>query len=359
VPEIAISEIVIGKRHRKDMGDIAELAADISTIDMLEPIVVRPIAGGRYELACGERRLRATQLNGQTHIAAIVRPLTDAEMVRAEFSENTHRKSFTLSEAVAIKRRLEPLEKAAAKERQQAGLKQGKEASRAGELPKREKGRAADKASKATGRARRTLEKAEAIVDAAKPNPKRFGKLKKDMDRTGRVDGPFKRLKVMRQADAIRAEPSHRRSQAMALIVALSSIYRGPTSCATTTRRIVPYGLIPRCPSRRCAKFRSARSCTPTLCCGCGFRISSWCTAPINSRGPWPAARSAATRRCSSPRRSSGLVTAKTVHIRQPVSAGVAGLERTGGVRHRDQGQRPPSWRCRCRTLRPRQGWPS
>jgi ParB-like chromosome segregation protein Spo0J len=51
VTEIAISEIVIGKRHRKDMGDIAELASDIATIDMLEPIVVRPIDGGRYELA--------------------------------------------------------------------------------------------------------------------------------------------------------------------------------------------------------------------------------------------------------------------------------------------------------------------
>jgi ParB family transcriptional regulator, chromosome partitioning protein len=109
-------------------------------------------------------------MNGQTHIAATVRPLTDVEMVRAEFSENTHRKNFTLSEAVAVKRGLEPLEKVAAKERQQAGLKQGKEAPRAGKLPKREKGRAADKAAKATGIARRTLEKAEAIVDAQNLN---------------------------------------------------------------------------------------------------------------------------------------------------------------------------------------------
>jgi hypothetical protein len=45
-----------------------------------------------------------------------------------------------------------------------------------------------------------------AIAKAAKVEPGKFGKLKEDMDRTGRVDGPFKRLKVMRQAAAIRQE---------------------------------------------------------------------------------------------------------------------------------------------------------
>jgi len=45
------------------------------------------------------------------------------------------------------------------------------------------------------------------VRDAAKADPERFGKLAVDMDRTGRVDGPFKRLKVARQAAAIRAEP--------------------------------------------------------------------------------------------------------------------------------------------------------
>jgi hypothetical protein len=62
---------------------------------------------------------------------------------------------FTLSEAVAIKRALETLEKAAAKARMLAGKPSGN-------LPK---GRAADKAAKATGMARRTLEKAEARVN--------------------------------------------------------------------------------------------------------------------------------------------------------------------------------------------------
>jgi hypothetical protein len=64
-------------------------------------------------------------------------------------------------------------------------------------------GRAADRAAKATGMARRTLEKAEAIVDAAEVEPKKYGKLLDEMDRTGRVNGAYRRLKVARQAEGI------------------------------------------------------------------------------------------------------------------------------------------------------------
>ena len=74
-------------------------------------------------------------------------------------------------------------------------------------MPEPSKGNALDKAAKATGKARRTLDKAEAIVAAAEAEPDRFGGLLADMDRTGRVNGPFKRLRVAQQAAAIRAEP--------------------------------------------------------------------------------------------------------------------------------------------------------
>jgi N6-adenosine-specific RNA methylase IME4 len=69
------------------------------------------------------------------------------------------------------------------------------------------KGRAADKASGFTGYSRVTLAKAEAIVDAAEAEPERYGKLLADMDRAGRVNAVFKRLKVARQAEQIRADP--------------------------------------------------------------------------------------------------------------------------------------------------------
>jgi hypothetical protein len=151
-------------------------------------------------LIWGERRLRAAKLLGWADIP--VKIVNINSIARAEFAENTVRKDFTLSEAVAIKRALEPLEKAAAKARQ--GTRTDKHP---GKLPTSSKGRAADKAAKATGMARRTLEKAEAIVDAAEAEPEKFGKLLADMDRTGQVHGVFRRLNIAKQAERIRAEP--------------------------------------------------------------------------------------------------------------------------------------------------------
>jgi len=196
-----IDEIVIGERTRRDLGDIEGLAASINELGLLQPVVVRP--DGR--LIAGERRLAAAKFIGWNEIP--IRVIDLDAVVRGEFAENTCRKDFTLSEAVAIKRALEPLEKAAAKERQrEAGRQRGRGKKASGKLPGA-KGEAADKAAKATGMARRTLEKAEAVVSAAEAEPAKFGKLLADMDRTGRVDAPFRRLNVMRQAERIRAEP--------------------------------------------------------------------------------------------------------------------------------------------------------
>jgi N6-adenosine-specific RNA methylase IME4 len=197
-----IDEIVIGERTRRDLGDLDGLAASINELGLLQPVVVRP--DGR--LIAGERRLAAAKLIGWNEIP--IRVIDLDAVVRGEYAENTFRKNFTLSEAVAIKRALEPLEKAAAKERQrEGGRKGGRGKIGSGKLPEPIKGQAADKAAKATGMARRTLEKAEAVVDAAESEPERFGKLLEDMDRTGRAHGPYKRLRVIQQARVIRAEP--------------------------------------------------------------------------------------------------------------------------------------------------------
>jgi N6-adenosine-specific RNA methylase IME4 len=190
-----VKEIRVGKRHREDLGDIDALAASIAHVGLLHPIVIRP--DGR--LIAGERRLAACKRLGWTHIPATVVALDD--IVRGEFAENAVRKDFTLSEAVAIKTTLESIEAKEAKQRQ--GTRTDKHP---GKFPKSSKGRAADKAAKVTGLSR-TLEKAKAVVDAAEAEPERFGKLKEDMDRTGRANGPFKRLKVIRQAEEIRKEP--------------------------------------------------------------------------------------------------------------------------------------------------------
>jgi hypothetical protein len=107
-----ISAIILGKRHRRDLGDIDALAANIAAIGMLHSIVVRPDG----TLIAGERRIEAAKALGWSEVPVNIVDL-DA-VVRGEFAENNLRKDFTLSEAAAIKRALEPLERAAAKERQ-------------------------------------------------------------------------------------------------------------------------------------------------------------------------------------------------------------------------------------------------
>src|SRR5262249_22625225 len=66
---------------------------------------------------------------------------------------------------------------------------------------------AADKVAKATGMSRRTLERAAEIVAAAEAAPERYGKLLQQMDRSGRVNGVHRRLRVLRAEERLRAEP--------------------------------------------------------------------------------------------------------------------------------------------------------
>jgi N6-adenosine-specific RNA methylase IME4 len=191
-PTRRIDEIIVGERHRRELGNLDSLAASIAEIGLLQPIVITPDG----HLIAGRRRLQSAKNLGWTKIPVTVVDLAD--IVRGEYAENTCRKDFTLSEAVDIKRALDSIERTAAEQRMRAGRPLEK-FSRGG--------RALDKIAKVTGVHRTTLAKAEAVVDAAEAEPDRFGKLLADMDRTGRVNGVFKRLKVAKQAERIRAEP--------------------------------------------------------------------------------------------------------------------------------------------------------
>jgi ParB/RepB/Spo0J family partition protein len=175
------------------MGNIKALAASIEAVGLLHPVVVTPDS----RLIAGERRLEACKALGWTNIPVTVVSL-DA-IVRGEFAENMDRKSFTPTEEVAIWRALEPEQKQAAKERETLGKVS----------PGSEKGRVRDKVAAFVGKSGRTLEKQVAIVEAAEAEPenKTLQKLVEDMDRTGRVDGPHKRLVVARKAEAIKREP--------------------------------------------------------------------------------------------------------------------------------------------------------
>jgi N6-adenosine-specific RNA methylase IME4 len=193
-----IPAIKVGRRIRRDMGnDIEAFAANIKEVGLLHPVVVRPDG----KLIAGERRLEAWKI-ARPDEPIPVTIIDLAAVVRGEYAENTFRKDFMLSEAVAIKRALEPVERTAAKDRQ--GKRTDKHPAN---LAESSKGDARDKVARIVGKGRTTLDRAEAIVDAAEAEPERFAKLLADMDRTGRVNGVYKRLCIARQAAQIRAEP--------------------------------------------------------------------------------------------------------------------------------------------------------
>lgn len=92
-------------RQAMDAEKLDELAASIKVQGVIEPIVVRPIAAGRYELIAGERRWRASQLAGLAEIPAIVREVDDRAVIAIALIENIQREELSpLDESTALKR---------------------------------------------------------------------------------------------------------------------------------------------------------------------------------------------------------------------------------------------------------------
>jgi hypothetical protein len=181
--QIPISQIVIGERHRRHLGNIDALAANIGELGLLHPVVVRRDG----LLVAGERRLEACKRLGWKSIPATVVGLK--EIVRGEFAENGMRKDFLPSEVDAIRRALEPLEKTAAQRRMRLGR------TPSGNFPEGPTGQTHDKVGTFAGMSGRTVEKVAAIVTAAERDPRKFGALVEEMDRTRRVDGVYRKLK--------------------------------------------------------------------------------------------------------------------------------------------------------------------
>jgi N6-adenosine-specific RNA methylase IME4 len=178
-----IADIRTGSRHRKDLGDIAGLAASIAEIGLLHPIVVTPDG----TLIAGARRIAACVSLGWTDIPVTVVDIP--AIVRGEYAENTCRKDFTWSEAVSIARVIEERESESAKERQ--------ESTRFGSAnlaPPSEAGKTRDKVAEAVGKKRTSLSKAEAIVDS------QYDDLIERMDDTGKVTPAFQEM-VKRKAN--------------------------------------------------------------------------------------------------------------------------------------------------------------
>ena len=81
-------------RTRFDPASIASLAASIADAGMVQPLIVRPLGDGRYELTAGERRWRAAREAGIQTVPAIVRDEAEAERLQTALIENMAREDL-------------------------------------------------------------------------------------------------------------------------------------------------------------------------------------------------------------------------------------------------------------------------
>jgi site-specific DNA-methyltransferase (adenine-specific) len=205
---VAIGSIKIGRRHRKDLGDIKALAASIEDLGLLQPIVIRPDC----TLVAGMRRIQAAKELGWTEVPVrIVVGLDDAlQLLKAERDENLCRLDFALSERVGMARELKPMEDEAAQQRMLAGKP-------CVESTQGSNGKVRDKFALAVGMGWQALEHAAAVIDAAEAEPEKYGDLVEEMDRTDKVNGAYTELcrrkeKERRQSqwEAVQAQPDYR-----------------------------------------------------------------------------------------------------------------------------------------------------
>lgn len=109
--EIAVGSIIPNPHQPRvhfDEESLTELAASVREIGVLQPILVRPLEGGQYELIAGERRWRAARRAGLAVVPAIVRTTDDLGSVERALVENLHRQDLTpLEEASAYQQLVE------------------------------------------------------------------------------------------------------------------------------------------------------------------------------------------------------------------------------------------------------------
>ena len=108
VPVGAVSPNPNQPRVHFDEESLTELASSIAEMGVLQPILVRPLDDGEFELIAGERRWRAAQRAGLTTIPAVVRLTDDVSSVEQALVENLHRQDLTaLEEAAAYQQLLD------------------------------------------------------------------------------------------------------------------------------------------------------------------------------------------------------------------------------------------------------------
>ncbi len=105
---LPVESLVPGKyqpRTRMNAEALAELADSIKAQGLMQPILARPVPGGRYEIIAGERRWRASQLAGMAQVSVLVRDVPDDAALKMALIENIQRENLNpLEEAQGIQR---------------------------------------------------------------------------------------------------------------------------------------------------------------------------------------------------------------------------------------------------------------
>lgn len=92
-------------RTRMDEGSLYELAESIKAQGIMQPILVRPVGEGRYEIIAGERRSRAAKLAGLTEVPVLVKDVPDEAAAAMALIENIQREDLNpLEEAQGLQR---------------------------------------------------------------------------------------------------------------------------------------------------------------------------------------------------------------------------------------------------------------
>jgi len=106
VPLSLVSPNPFQPRRIFDEAELEELAGSVKAKGVLQPILVRKLGDGGFELIAGERRWRAAKIAGLKKIPALIRPATDAEAMEMALIENLQRKDLNPMEAARAYQRL-------------------------------------------------------------------------------------------------------------------------------------------------------------------------------------------------------------------------------------------------------------
>lgn len=95
-------------RKAFDDAALAELSASIAQHGVLQPLLVRPMSGGGYQIVAGERRYRASRMAGLTELPAVIRELSDKEAAQLTLIENLQREDLNpMEEALGFQKLME------------------------------------------------------------------------------------------------------------------------------------------------------------------------------------------------------------------------------------------------------------